>query len=169
MDAIECILTRRSVREFTEEDIDEKAISEILKAGMYAPSAGDQRPWHFIVIRNRKTLEAVTSFHPHAGMLKKAPAAIAVLADEASQKHKGYWTQDCSAATQNMLLAAHALGLGGVWLGIYPREERVKGLSELLGLPGNVVPLALLAFGHPAVKPRQPDRWDIARVRREKW
>ncbi|MFB3850479.1 MAG: nitroreductase family protein [Acidobacteriota bacterium] len=169
MDAIECLITRRSVRDFSEKEVEDKEIMEILKCAMFAPSAGNQRPWHFIVIRDKETMSKITQFHPHAAMLKTAKVAIAVIADTTAEKHQGYWVQDCSACVQNILLSAHALGVGSVWLGIYPREERMKGLSGLLNLPENTIPFAVVAIGYPAKKIEQPERFDKTRIHFEKW
>jgi nitroreductase len=169
MDAIECLITRRSVRDFSEKEVADKEIMEILKCAMFAPSAGNQRPWHFVVIKDTETMNKITEFHPHSQMLKTAKAAIAVVADTTIEKHQGYWVQDCSAAVQNILLSAHALGLGSVWLGIYPREERMKGLSALLNLPEKTIPFAVVAIGYPAKNIDQPDRFDRNRIHFEKW
>lgn len=167
MDAYDCILTRRSIREFTNEEVSEELVKKIITAGMYAPSAGDQKPWHFIIIRKRETLLKITNFHPHSQMLKEANLSIAVVADTNLEKHKGYFVQDCAAATQNILLAIHSLGLGGVWIGIYPREERMAKISGLLKLPENIVPISLVAIGYPASKPLQPNRYDPTRIHYE--
>lgn len=169
MDALKCIVTRRSVRDFSEKEVGDKDLLEILKCGMYAPSARNRKPWHFIVMRKKETMIRITEFHPHAMMLNSASVAIAVVADTSLEKNKGYLVQDCSAAVQNILLAAHSLGLGAVWLGIYPRKKRMKGLSELLELPENVIPLAVVAIGHPEKKLEQPERFDVARIHSEKW
>jgi nitroreductase len=169
MEAFECLITRRSVREFGQGEIDDDAVLKIVTAAMHAPSAGNQRPWHFIVIRDRGTLTEITKIHPHAGMLKQAQLAIAVAADRDSEKYPGYWVIDCAAATQNLLLAVHALGLGAVWLGIHPREDRSKGLAELLKFPPNVVPHSLVAVGIPAAIPPQPERFEEEKIHYEKW
>jgi nitroreductase len=136
---------------------------------MAAPSAGNQQPWHFIVIEERSLLDEIPLFHPYSTMLKGAPLAVLVCGDLGMEKHKGYWVQDCSAATQNLLLAAHAKGLGAVWLGVYPLEERIAGVRELLGLPENVVPFAIVALGHPAEQKPPGERYDASRVRRNRW
>ena len=114
MDAYETILTRRSIRRYTNQDVSEEMVEKLLRAGMAAPSAGNQQPWHFLVIRDRDTLVKITEVHPHSKMLLTAPLAILVAGDEKLQIHPGYWLEDCSAATENILLAAHALGLGAV-------------------------------------------------------
>jgi nitroreductase len=169
MEAMEAIFTRRSIRRYTWEPLSESVLRELLEAAMAAPSAGNQQPWHFIVIDDRATLDRVLTFHPHAQMLREAPAAILVCGDEKLEMYRGYWIQDCSAATQNLLLAAHAKGLGAVWLGIHPRPERVAGMRALMGLPDSIHPLALVALGYPAEKKGRAERYDSSRVRRNHW
>jgi len=170
MEAMEAILTRRSVRQYGKEEVPADAVGKIIEAGMCAPSAGGQRPWHFVVINDRVVLNEVVKFHPYAGMIKSAPVAIAVCADLDAEKFKGFWVQDCAAAVQNMLLAAHALGYGGVWLGIHPLEDRVAGVKKLLGLPPNIEPLAIVPFGVPADGGKtRPGRFDADRVHYNLW
>ncbi len=163
------ILARRSVRRFTAQDVEEKDVRKLLEAGMSAPSAGNERPWHFLVIRDRRTLEGVMEFHPYAKMLKECAGAILVCGDPSLEKYPGFWMQDCSAATENILIMAVQLNLGAVWLGIYPIDERVNGLRELLGIPEDVVPFSLVPFGHPAEERKLIDRYDGERVHHEKW
>lgn len=169
MDLFDAIKGRRSVRKFKSGAVEEAKVIEMLRAGMMAPSAGNQRPWHFVVVDSREVLDGIMAVHPHAGMLKGAPMAIVVCADRNSEKHKGYWVQDCSAAVENMLLAAHALGLGACWLGVFPREDRVAGIQKLLGTPEGVVPLAAIAVGCPAEAHGPVDRFDAARIHRNRW
>lgn len=169
MDALEAILTRRSIRQFTDQSVSEAVVEDLLRAAMSAPSAGNQQPWQFVVITDREILDTIPSIHPYSAMLRQAPLAILVCGDEQLETHKGYWVQDCSAATQNLLLAAHARGLGAVWLGIYPRMDRVAGLRKLLGLPEHVVPMALVAIGHPAEHLPPAERYNAARVHRNRW
>lgn len=169
MDAYETILTRRSIRDYTEQPVTEPLITDLLKAAMAAPSAGNRQPWHFVVISDRGMLDALTGILPNGQMLKKAPLAIAVCGDRQQQLYDGYWVQDCSAATENILLAAHARGLGAVWLGVYPRPERVQGIRELLGLPETISPLCVIAIGYPAEQKPPSDRYDAARVHRNRW
>jgi nitroreductase len=166
---IALILGRRSIRKFTSKPVSERDVTEMLRAGFAAPSAANYQPWHFIVVTDRAVLDAVPAFHPHAGMLKQAPLGLLVCGEPARAMAEGYWVLDCSAATENILLAAHALGLGGVWLGIYPREERIEGMRELLGLPEGVVPLAMLAIGHPAEKLEPAGRWDGGKIHLNRW
>ncbi len=169
MDAITAILTRRSIRKYTAQPVSDELLNSLFQSAMNAPSAGNQQPWHFVVIKDRAKLNAITGFHQYAAMLKEAPVAVLVCADTELEKHKGYWVQVCSAATQNFLIAAHAKGLGAVWLGIYPREERIAGIRELIGLPASVMPLSLLAVGYPAEAKASPDRFNRSRLHYDRW
>jgi nitroreductase len=169
MEAMEAILSRRSIRRYEESKIPEELIQKMLKAAMSAPSASNEQPWHFIVIDDRRILDEIPGYHPFAGMLREAFLAIAVCGDLELQKHEGSWTQDCSAATQNILLAAHALGLGAVWLGVHPREDRVEATRKLLSIPENVRPLCLIAVGYPAEQKPPSNRYDVSRVHRNGW
>lgn len=166
---MDAILNRRSIRKYTDQPIPDDIIKELLKAGMSAPSAGNQKPWHFIVINEREILDEIPKFHPYAQMVKQAKSAIVVCADLSLEKHPGYWVQDCSAATQNILLAAHDKGLGAVWVGLYPREERVAGMTKLLNIPENVIPLSLIPLGYPAEQKDYIERYDPDRVHYNKW
>ncbi len=164
------IFERRSVRTYTDRDITPDEEERLLRAGMQAPSAGNEQPWHFIVIRSRGTMQKINESQPYAKMLEKAPLCIAVCGDRRAQSFPfDFWVQDCSAAIQNMLLEAEHLGLGGVWLGVYPVPERVSNISALLGLPEDVLPLGLLAFGQPAGHPEPVDRFLPERVHKENW
>jgi nitroreductase len=170
MDAIEALFSRRSIRKYKPDPIPEGALRELLEAAMSAPSAGNQQPWHFVIIHDRKILDEIPTFHPHSQMLKEAPIAVLVCGDLKLEKHIGYWVQDCAAATENLLLAVHAKGLGGVWLGIYPREDRVAALRKLLGIPEHVIPFSLVPVGYPAEsKPPRPDRYNAMKIHHDKW
>ena len=169
MDALEAIFTRRSIRKFTNEPIGGEIVTTLLKAGLQAPSAKNLQPWHIVVITRRELLDKIPGFHPHAAMLKEAPMAILVCGDRQVQPLEGYWVQDCSAATQNILLAAHALGLGAVWLGIYPREDRIRGICKLLSLPLHVTPLSLIAIGWPDEKKEKADRFSPKKIHYNGW
>jgi nitroreductase len=169
MDAMQAILTRRSIRHYTGQPVAPDLVTAVLQAGMQAPSAGNQQPWHFVVITDPEIRQAIPAFHPYADMLPEASVAILVCGDLSLERYRGYWVQDCSAATQNILLAAHALGLGAVWVGLYPIEDRVVPMRKLLGLPDRVVPLALVPLGYPA-QPIPPDnRFNAGRIHRDRW
>ena len=163
------VLERRSIRRYTGKDVDEKDVKKVLEAAMAAPSAGNERPWHFVVLRERRLLDGVMEVHPYAHMLEQSPVAVLVCGDPSLEKYKGFWVQDCAAATENMLIMATQLGLGAVWLGIHPIEERVHGLRLLLGIPQDIVPFALVPLGHPDELKRPVDRYDDSRVHRDGW
>ena len=171
MDAMEAIFSRRSIRKYTEQPIGDEVIEQLIKAGMAAPSAHNEQPWHFIVIRDRSLLDEIPNIHPYAQMLKEAPAAVAVCADPALEKNKGlgYWILDCSAATENILLAAHALGLGACWLGFHPRPERKEALRKLLKLPEHIEPFCVIALGYPAEQKGAADRYKQGRIHNDGW
>jgi nitroreductase len=169
MEAMEAILTRRSIRRYTDKKVSDEIVKELLEAGMSAPSAGNEQPWHFVAITDHKILDEIPKIHPYSGMLKEAPLAILICGDETLQKYQGYWVQDCSAATENILIAANAIGLGGVWLGVYPIEDRVVGIRKLLGMPEKVIPFALLSIGYPAEQKPPANRYDESRVHYNIW
>jgi len=169
MDATDALLTRRSIRKYAKEPVSDEAIRALLEAAMAAPSAGNQQPWHFIVIRDRSVLDEIPRLHPHAQMVREAPVAVVVCGDSRAVKYEDYWPQDCAAATENLLLAAHANGLGAVWCGVYPIEERVNPLQRLLGLPEGVLPFSLIAMGHPDEEKPPAERFDASRVHSDRW
>ena len=166
---MDVILKRRSVRKYTSQPVTEADIESVIRAGMAAPSAGNQQPWHFIVIRDRDTLREFGNINPYAKLLENAPAAIVVCGDMRLGKHEGFWAQDFSAATENMLIEIVERGLGGVWLGFYPVQARVDALKKLLGLPKEVVPLSVVALGHPAEKAEEADRFKKDRIHYDRW
>ena len=169
MDIFTALHTRRSIRSYTEEPVSERELHALLDAAMIAPSAGNARPWQFIVVDDPALLKQAPIINPYAGMAPKAPVGIVVCGDRDAEKYKGFWVQDCSAAIQNLLLAATGLGLGAVWTGIYPVEERVTGFQRLLGLPETIIPLALIVIGHPATTPERKSRFDAAKVHHNAW
>ncbi|MFZ4741685.1 MAG: nitroreductase family protein [Bacteroidales bacterium] len=166
---LEVILTRRSIRKYISKPITNDQVENLLKAAMYAPSARNEQPWHYIVINDRYILDKIIEAHPYANMLKEAALAIIVCADENIEKTEGYWVQDCSAATQNILLAAHAMGLGSVWLGVYPRKERILAIKTLFKLPENIKPLSIIAIGHPDEQKAMPKRYLKDRIHTNQW
>lgn len=164
MDALEVIRTRRSVRKYSSTAVPQESVELMLRAAMAAPSAGDQQPWRFVVVRDSERLRGLASAGPHGGMIERAPVAIVVCADLGRVRHDGFWIQDCSAATENLLLAAHALGLGAVWVGTYPREDRVKSVGEVLGLREPLLAFAVVAIGYASEPVAPVDRFDPKRV-----
>jgi len=167
MEAMEAMLSRRSIRKYTQQPVSSELVNELLKAAMSAPSATNKQPWHFIIINNRELLDSIPQFHPFADMLYLAPLAIAVCGDLKVQSV--FWVQDCSAASENILLAAHASGLGAVWVSVYPREERVQGLRNLLGLPEHIIPLSLISLGYPVEKKSPSKRYNPEKVHHNGW
>lgn len=169
MDAMDAILSRRSIRKYTPEPVPETVIDELLEAAMSAPSANNEQPWHFVIIDDRQILDEIPKYHPYSRMLKDAATAIAVCGDLQSGASEAYWVQDCSAAAENILIAANAKDLGAVWLGVYPREERVTAIQKLLGLPARVIPLCLVSIGYPAEKKPRANRYDSSRIHHNQW
>jgi nitroreductase len=166
---ISWILSRRSIRKYKKEQIPDATIKAILKAAMYAPSAVNCQPWHFVLTSNPQIFKRITEIHPYAGFVKEASHAILVCGDEKLQHDTGYYLLDCSAATQNILLAAHSLGIGSCWIGIYPREERIKKFKELFALPEHVQPLSLVSLGYPQEMKSQPERYKSERIQYDIW
>lgn len=169
METLQAILTRRSIRKFINKEITEEHVIKLLEAAMYAPSARNTQPWHFIVISDRKLLDQIPHLHPYADMCYEAPLAIMVCGDLNLEKMEGYIAINCAAATQNILLAAHDLGLGAVWLGVYPRKERMEALSKFFNIPQNIIPVSLIAIGYPAESKTKPERFKPERIHYNKW
>lgn len=160
------LLTRRSVRKYQiDKKIPQADIEDILKIAMYAPSGCNRQPWEFIVVDDKKIIDKMIAAHSHASFLKEASAGIVVCGDTTRELDEGFWVVDCSAATQNLLLALHGRGMGGCWCAIYPYEERMKEFQQILNLPENIKPLALVVAGYPAHTPPQPkDRFDAEKI-----
>lgn len=161
------IFARRSIRKFHSRPVEDEKIELLLKAAMSAPSANNSRPWHFIVMKDRQRLNELARVHPFAKMCREATLAIAVCADPSISPR--YWPLDCSAATQNMLLAGTSLGLGTVWLGVHPRPERKVKLKKLFVIPEGIEILSVVAVGYPAEKKLSRTQFDSGRVHYEKW
>jgi len=163
------IMTRRSIRKFTNKPVSDEQIELILRAAMASPSGYNLQPWEFIVIKERKILDKVPEFHQYTKMILESPIAIVVCCDIREEKRKDFWIQDCSAATQNILLAAHALGLGAVWCGIYPVEKLVKEVQKLLKMPNYVYPVNIVPIGHPAEQKEPSDRYNEEKIHINEW
>jgi nitroreductase len=166
-DLIQTIFLRRSIRKYEAKPVSEVAVKTLLEAAMAAPSASNRKPWHFIIVTERRKLDELAEAHPYGKMLFDAPLCIAVCGDKSISER--YWVQDCSAATENLLLVATALGLGAVWLGVYPREARVADIVRVLDIPNHIVPLNLISIGHPAEEKEPRTQFDAGRVHREVW
>jgi nitroreductase len=169
MEALNAIMTRRSIRRFQDSEVDAGTVELLLRAAMAAPSAGNQQPWRFVVVTDRDRLDRLAATSPYAGPLTHAPLAIVVCGETVGERHPGYWVEDCSAAMQNLLLAAHALGLGAVWLGYYPDEGRVDRARTELFLPESVVPLGIAAVGFPDEEKPSADRFEPDFVHNDAW
>ncbi|HOT97654.1 MAG TPA: nitroreductase family protein [bacterium] len=171
MDALEMLFNRKSVRHFTGAAVSREALETLLRAGMAAPSAVNKQPWAFIAVTRRDILDRLAEGLPYAKMLDKAGAAIVVcgLEEKANAGMREYVIIDCSAATENILLAAEALGLGAVWTAAYPRPEREAWVRTVLGLPENVVPLCVIPVGHPTGEDRPKDKFNPANIHWERW
>lgn len=166
------IFKRTSVRKYTDQQVTGEQIEMLLKAAMAAPSAKNVQPWEFIVIQKRETLLKITEFHPYSSMLKEAPLAIVVCGNESKitiGDVEELWSQDCAAATQNILLEATELGLGGVWLGVYPKKNIVNDLAKLLILPKYVIPFSIVSIGYPEGEVQPKDKFNPKNIHHEKW
>lgn len=164
MDIMQALNTRRSIRKFTDEPVSDEALKHILEAAMMAPSAGNGQPWEFIVVTDEAVRKQVSETHPYIKMAAKAPAGVLVCGNLSKEKFPGYWMQDCAAAMENLLLAVHGLGLGAVWTGVYPKEDRVKAFTELFKLPKNIIPFGYAPIGHPAQTVTSESRYTEANV-----
>jgi len=165
------ILGRRSVRVYSPGEVSDAAVKTMLEAAMAAPSAMTKDPWRFVVVRQPETLGKLAAVLPGGKMLAAASLAITVCGDleAAFEQNVGYLVQDCSAAVENLLLAAHALELGACWVGIYPSEAQMKQVRGLLELPGNILPLACIAVGHKGEELEPRTRFDAQKVHQERW
>ena len=168
MEALKAIMGRRSIRKYTGEKIPDGDIKVLLEAAMNAPSAHNNRPWHFIVVDDRVALDKIPGYHPYSKMLEHASHAIVVLGDNQIQD-TDFWIHDCAAATENMLIAAHAMGYGAVWLGVHPNEALIKGTKDLFEVPANVTPLGIVSLGVTTVEKPPRENYDEDRVHRNKW
>lgn len=169
----DAIATRTSIRMFDKaRPVGEDLIEKMLRAAMSAPTAVNKQPWEFVVVTDKATLSALSKVHPNARIENGATLVIAVCGatdNGLDGRAKEYWIQDCSAATENLLLAAHGLGLGAVWCGVYPIEERIAPISEILAIPEGYMPLNLVTIGYPAVHPAPKDKWNAKKIHRERW
>ena len=168
MEAIEAIMSRRSIRKYKSKKIPDEIITTLLKAAMNAPSAHNKQPWHFIVVDDYETKMDVIEYHQYSKMLEQASHAIVVLGDNEIQT-TDFWIHDCSAATENILIAANALGLGAVWLGVHPSEALIEGTKKLFDIPAHVTPLGIISLGYPEETKPPRKNYNPERVHRNKW
>ena len=169
--ALDVIATRTSVRSYRDCPVGADTVELLLRAAMAAPSAVNRQPWAFVVVDDRELLRELAGALPFAKMAARAPLAVVVCGDLSRNPGASgdWWVMDASAASENLLLAAHALGLGAVWTGVYPRGERVEAVRRVLGLPSDVVPLNLIPVGYPADNPEPKQKWNPANVRHNGW
>lgn len=161
------ILKRTSVRSYLDKSIEDDKIEKLLRAGMAAPTAVNKQPWHFVVVTDKSLLQKLAKANPYAEMVARAPLAIVVCGDMTKAldgNAREFWVQDCSAASENILLAATGLGLGAVWTGTYPSEERCAAVSEVLGLPETLIPLNTIVIGYPNGEVTPKDKWQESNI-----
>jgi len=170
-EALEVIYTRRSVRSFTGEAVSHDDLMAILRAGMSAPSAVNVQPWAFVVVTRRETLDELCAKLPYAKMLDKAGAAIVVcgIPNKDRLYTKDYWVMDCSAASENILLSAHALGLGAVWTAVYVDKERISNVRKILNIPEDIIPLNVIPIGVPKDRGHVTDKFKEENIHWERW
>jgi nitroreductase len=171
LDAITAIMTRRSIRNYTQHPVPEELIKVLVEAGMCAPSAFNERSQEFIVINDRKILDAIYNLNPKSLQIKRASVAIMVCGNQDKEKFKGqgYWQLDGSVASENILIAANAVGLGAVWTAIYPYPDRIAAVKKLLNLPEQVIPLSIIPIGYPAEQKAKENRFDPSRLHQNRW
>lgn len=169
METIEALLTRRSIRKYKDQQIEKDKMEVILKPAMYAPSAMNLQAWHYVVIDDKNVLSETIRSIPHAELLNQTPTAILVCGDAAVEKNESWMIQNCSAAIQNILLAAHGLGIGSCWIAIHGMDEIVKNVSEQFKLPKNVVPVSLITLGYPDETVVAEDRFKTEKIHFNHW
>jgi nitroreductase len=171
-DTLKTIFARKSVRTYTDDPVPLDKLKLLVRAGMAAPTAVDKRPWDFIIVTNKATLKKLSDALPHAKMTEHAAAAIVVTGDLNRQfggKEALYWTLDCSAATENILLAAESLGLGAVWTAAYPDAARIQAVRSVLSIPADNVPLCVIPVGVPGGNEQPKDKFDAKQIHINKW
>ncbi len=169
METLKAILTRRSIRKYSDKKIPEEYYEIMLKAAMHAPTARNRQPWHFIIVSDRKILNELANVNTSWKMLNEAASAIVVCGDLELEDLESFIIQDCAAATQNILLTAHELGLGSVWLGVHPRKERLRPLIKILNIPPNILPVSMVSVGEPDEYREQPERYNNDRIHQGTW
>jgi len=170
-DALSVIHSRKSVRHFTGQPVSQDDLMTLVKAGMAAPTAVNMQPWSFVIVTERTVLDTLAQSLPYAKMLDKAGAAIVVCAlpEKAFQKSTEFALIDSACASENILLAAEAIGLGAVWTSVYPDNDRIEAVRKVLGIPSNVIPLNVIPIGYPTGEDVPKDKFKPENVHLEKW
>ena len=162
-EALNCIMTRTSIRQYQDRPVEQEKVEQLLRAAMAAPTAVNKQPWHFYVLNTKEAINRLADASQRGSDMVRSAALVIVVCGDMDKALEGkareYWIQDTSAATENLLLAAHALGLGAVWTGVYPMKERVEMTTKVLSLPENLVPLCTILIGYPAESPTPKDKW----------
>ncbi|MCG8471401.1 MAG: nitroreductase family protein [Desulfobacterales bacterium] len=169
---LQTLHSRTSVRKYTDRPLSNEELETLIKAGMAAPTAGNKQPWAFLVITEKETLKALADCLPYAGFTKDAPAAIVVCGDPKKGfqgEEEPLWIQDCSAATENILIACEAMGLGATWTAVHPLAEREESVRKILGIPGGVIPFNVIPVGEPAHRPKPKEKWNPDNLHWERW
>ncbi|MCX8104765.1 MAG: nitroreductase family protein [Ignavibacterium album] len=169
METFETIINRRSIRKYKSQKIHQEKILSVLKVAMYAPSAMNLQPWHFIIINSDEGIAETVKSVPHAEMIKQSGNAILVCGDSSIEKNESWLIQNCSAAVQNILLAAYDLGLGSCWIAVHGMNDIVKNLQKQFKLPAEIIPIALIALGYPDEEVNIEERFKTEKVHFNKW
>jgi len=168
METLQCIQTRRSVRQYTGKIISATDLKIILTAAMYAPSAMNKRPWEFIIVQDKQLLEKITQIHPYANFVKEAGTAV-LICENKNETYNEYGPVDISLAAQNLMLAAHDSGYGTCFCGVWPEQERLNDFSKLFKLPKHIQVIGLIAIGVPQKQPSQPERFEPIKIHFDQW
>ncbi len=163
------VISRLSVRRYQERQLSSENIDILIQAAMSAPSADDERPWHFIVITDQPLKKTISEANPFLYIVYEAPVAILVCGDISKQKIEGFWVQDCAASTENILIEAQLQGLGAVWLGIYPIDGRIECMRRFMNIPDGIIPFSLVVLGYPADVTVPSKRFDTTRIHFNMW
>ncbi|MCL6494630.1 MAG: nitroreductase family protein [Ignavibacterium sp.] len=169
METFHTIINRRSIRKYKFKKIEDEKINLLLKAAMYAPSAMNLQPWHFIVINSESVLNEIVKSIPHAEMIKQSGNAILVCGDSSLEKNESWLIQNCSAAVQNILLTAYDMQLGSCWIAVHGMPDVVNNVVRQFSLPSNIIPIALIAFGYPEEEVKTEERFRLDKIHYNKW
>ena len=167
MELFNAIFARRSIRKYQNKALEAEKLTRILEAAMAAPTARNKQPWRFITVQSDEGKNRIMAAHPYSLMLKTAPCAVIVCADKTEATD--FFQQDCAAAIQNMLLSATDLGLGSVWLGVYPNAERTANLCKAFALPQEIIPVGIVVLGYADEAKGRENRFDAAKIHKENW